>query len=214
MPPAVESITRPCDQCGQPVTRKPYALRANRVTCSAECLKALQRRLSAAQPRGAGAYRWKGGTHRHQGYVLVFMPEHPQASRSGYVRRSHLVMESALGRPIAPHEVVHHINEVRDDDRPENLEVLPSQAHHVRHHNIGRQRGRKLTPDDVREIRRLLAAGPSPRVRRRGRRGETGRPTDPNSVRSIGALFGVSYTTIADIRDGKAYAWVRDDPSE
>jgi len=35
-----------------------------------------------------------------------------------------MVLEEKVGRLLVPGEVCHHINAVRDDDRPENLELL------------------------------------------------------------------------------------------
>lgn len=51
------------------------------------------------------------------GYVLL-----PTGS-SRMVMEHRVIMEQMIGRPLLPSENVHHMNGVRDDNRPENLEL-------------------------------------------------------------------------------------------
>lgn len=53
---------------------------------------------------------------RPDGYVFLWRDER-------WIQEHRVVMAEKLGRPLASHEVVHHINAVRNDNRPENLEL-------------------------------------------------------------------------------------------
>ena len=74
--------------------------------------------------KGAESPSWKGGRQRDKnGYIWLRLPEHPNANSGGMVAEHRVVMAATLGRPLAIGENVHHKNGIRDDNRPENLEV-------------------------------------------------------------------------------------------
>jgi hypothetical protein len=54
---------------------------------------------------------------------MIWAPWHPRTGNGPYVFEHVLVMEEMLGRYLLPGENVHHRNGVRDDNRPENLEL-------------------------------------------------------------------------------------------
>lgn len=88
---------------------------------------------------GERSPRWKGGRHvTKRGYVYVLAPEHPHRVRGCYVLEHRLVMEKMIGRYLLREEVVHHINGVRNDNRPENLKLFSENREHLAHELKGR----------------------------------------------------------------------------
>lgn len=97
---------------------------------------------------GPNSPSWKGGTQVHSsGYILEYRPEHPFASKR-YVMQHRLVAEAHLRESypgseflievdgqfyISPKADVHHDNEVKSDNRIENLIVM-WKGDHTKHH--------------------------------------------------------------------------------
>ncbi len=80
--------------------------------------------------RGKESKGWKGGRFIIEGYVYVYAPNHPKKTLGRYVREHRLVMEKKLGRYLEDWEVVHHINGIKNDNRLENLQLIPSLGEH------------------------------------------------------------------------------------
>lgn len=73
---------------------------------------------------GEGHPGWKGGrTFDTNGYVRLWMPQHPNAYSDKTVLEHIYVMSEFLGRPLRKGENVHHRNGVKADNRIENLEL-------------------------------------------------------------------------------------------
>ena len=90
---------------------------------------------------GQGHPEWNGGKIVDKsGYILVYTPDHPGARkpRMKYVPEHRLVMEKQLGRYLTRNEVVHHKNGIKNDNRPENLQIFTRNADHLKHELTGK----------------------------------------------------------------------------
>lgn len=107
----------PCEICGTPFYVKAHDQGVKRY-CSIVC------HSEAMRIDGMGS-RYL----RRDGYISVYYPKHPDASSNRQVMEHRLVMETVIGRRLTKDEQVHHINGIRNDNRPENLELIAPDNH-------------------------------------------------------------------------------------
>jgi hypothetical protein len=124
---------RLCDSCGnsfRPVRRTSRF-------CSRPCMwKALHE--SQRKPEG-----W---TLDKSGYVQGFVWENGVRRKLWQHR---YVMEKVLGRRLRPDEDVHHVNGIKHDNRPANLQLLPHREHATLS-NTGRTRSSAASAESSR----------------------------------------------------------------
>ena len=87
---------------------------------------------------GEDSPNYNGGKYiDDKGYVRVLKPDHPKNIR-GYTYEHRLVIEQYLCRYLQPWETVHHINEIKADNRVTNL-FLCTVAEHSAVHREGKK---------------------------------------------------------------------------
>jgi hypothetical protein len=73
------------------------------------------------------------------GYVEEYHPEHHRANKKGYALAHIVVYEKYYNIKVPEGYVVHHINCIKSDNRPENLAMMTREAHTILHH-VGKKR--------------------------------------------------------------------------
>lgn len=72
-------------------------------------------------------------TRMLNGYVVIYRPEHPKAMKGGnwdgYVYEHIVIAEKSQNTTILEGETVHHLDENRSNNSPENLLILRDSSH-------------------------------------------------------------------------------------
>ena len=97
-------------------------------------IETVNRKQSAR--KGSNNNLWHGGkTVTRKGYVMLRNPEHHRANKRGYVMEHILVWEEANSRELPVGWVVHHIDGVKNNNSPENLQAMTAGEHSVLHNS-------------------------------------------------------------------------------
>lgn len=114
--PSPYNIPKICQYCGKEfMARLDHVRKSGTPFCSKQC--------------ATYGTRWKGGKTITKGYVIL---------NKDKTREHRRIMEQVLGRPLLSSEIVHHKNENKADNRPENLEIM-TRAQHAAHHIFERR---------------------------------------------------------------------------
>lgn len=93
---------------------------------------------------------WKGGRYLHKssGHWYVLRPDNKHADKNGYVGEHVIVFEEYYNCCMLPWAIVHHINEIKTDNRIENLQGMVRNRH-ISYHQTKRKRNKKNLGDRI-----------------------------------------------------------------
>lgn len=92
--------------------------------------------IKRPQFSGSNHPNWKGGKLKCKGRLYIYNPKHPNSDKKGYILFSRFTVEKHIGRFLSKNEIVHHINERIEDDRPENLYLFENRGKHTAYHKL------------------------------------------------------------------------------
>ena len=157
-------------------------------------------------------------------YKFVFCPGHPGVNSKGYIYEHILVAEKMLGRFLKSEEVVHHIDENKSNNTPNNLMVFATDADHTRFHRLDKSNRTLYCINDIwycdmkllrcqecgKEYKPIKYSKKKPqkycskecsqyaqrKIKNRPSKSELCSLLQTNSYCSVGKMFGVSGNTI------------------
>ena len=116
--------------------------------CQCASCKSIRGELS-----GKNHPTWKGGKNMHGGgYIRIYQPNHSNAQNNMYILEHRLVMEAYINKIsykkwlkyglsgnypkkvifLKSCELIHHLNGIKNDNRPKNLALVTKKTHDVK----------------------------------------------------------------------------------
>ncbi len=136
-----------CLVCGRVFKTYPSKIKLGRGKyCSKACSqeitnKALTRNgVKSRFTKGQVPHNYTGKSITARGYIEIYSPKHPNRTNRGYVKEHRLIIEKHIGRYLNRDEYVHHINEDKQDNRIENLQIVSHKEHMIIHGSLARRR--------------------------------------------------------------------------
>jgi len=115
-------VVKQCLHCGKEIRIKPSQVA--RLYCNTACWMAGKTKSATGD-----MHNGRPVLKNTAGYLTVYEPTHLAANKQGRVLQHRLIVEKIIGRYLTREEHVDHINAVKDDNRPENLQVLTPSDH-------------------------------------------------------------------------------------
>lgn len=131
-----------CEQCGKKFEtyRSPSNFTKNPRFCSLKCTGKAQ--------SGENNPAYTGGRYINaDGYVVIFMPNHPNSGVRKTVFEHRLSMECKIGRYLTKEECVHHIDGNKSNNDPNNLMLFKNNSEHIKFHAKLKRNGKKSARD-------------------------------------------------------------------
>ncbi len=134
------AIERPCSSCGKvEIIRKTTKTDECKSCALTGIPKSEEHKLKIKKGNES---KGRGICNNHE-YILIMKKDHPNTDGYGYVPEHRLVIEELIGRYLEKEEIVHHIDENKSNNHPNNLWLFDNKSSHMQFHNMMRVNSKK-----------------------------------------------------------------------
>ena len=142
-------VTRICDECGKEEKSRMAVIldgrkrRGKEIDLCRKCSCSRKYKLDSNWPKNEKSHLWKGGRRKSSGGLRIHI------SPGKWVYEHRLILENYLNRKLLSHEIVHHIDMDKDNNKRSNLYLCEDRTEHRRIHSSLELLGYKLLGNKI-----------------------------------------------------------------